>query len=263
TALMAFNEMLVDKKFGAAGNTVLIEQFLRGIELSVFVLSDGENYLVLPEAKDYKRIGEKDTGLNTGGMGAVSPVPFADADFMKKVSDKIIIPTVKGLKAEGIDYTGFIFIGLIKVNGEPYVIEYNARMGDPETEAVIPRIKTDLVEIFKAFGSKKLNEIQLETDELSAATVILVSGGYPEAFEKKKEIKGLKEGGEALVFHAGTTTIEGKVVSDGGRVIAVTGKGQTLSQALETAYKTVGNIQFENMYFRRDIGKDVIIDKIF
>lgn len=259
TAISSFKEMLVDQKFGKASSTVLIEQFLDGIELSVFVLSDGENYVVLPEAKDYKRIGEKDTGPNTGGMGAVSPVPFADATFMEKVTKKVIIPTIDGLKKEGIDYTGFIFIGLIKVKDEPLVIEYNARMGDPETEAVIPRIKTDLVEIFEAFGAKKLNTIALEQEDFSTATIIIVSGGYPEAFEKGKEINGLDTKSEALVFHAGTAiSTSGKIVSNGGRVIAVTGKGKSLEEALAVANLGAEKISFEKSYYRRDIGKDVI-----
>jgi phosphoribosylamine--glycine ligase len=259
TAISTFKEMIVDQKFGEASSTVLIEQFLDGIELSVFVLSDGEHYVILPEAKDYKRIGEKDTGPNTGGMGAVSPVPFADKVFMDKVKERIIIPTVNGLRAEGIDYTGFIFIGLIKVKEEPLVIEYNARMGDPETEAVIPRIKNDLVGIFEAFGSKKLDSIQIEQDQQAAATIILVSGGYPDSFEKGKEITGLDNNSSALIFHAGTiTSPAGKVVSNGGRVIAVTGKGDTLIQALAVANETAQDIHFEKSYYRTDIGKDVI-----
>ena len=250
--------MLVDSKFGAASQTVVIEEFLEGIELSCFVLTDGESYKILPMAKDYKRIGEGDTGLNTGGMGAVSPVPFVDEKFYKKVEDKIVKPTVEGLKKDNIPYVGFIFIGLIKVDGdEPKVIEYNVRMGDPETEVVIPRIKNDLVEVFQAVADKTLDAINLEIDERSATTVIAVSGGYPEAYEKGKEITGLASIQDSIVFHAGTKKLEGKVLSNGGRVLAVTSYGKEFKDAVETSYSSLKKLGFEGMYYRTDIGFDL------
>jgi phosphoribosylamine--glycine ligase len=250
--------MLVYSKFGEASKTVVIEEFLDGIELSCFVLTDGENYKVLPMAKDYKRIGEGDTGLNTGGMGAVSPVPFVDETFYKKVEDEIVKPTIEGLKKDDIPYVGFIFIGLIKVAGDkPKVIEYNVRMGDPETEVVIPRIKNDLVEIFRAVADKTLDKVDLEIDERAATTVIAVSGGYPEAYEKGKEICGIDETDESIVFHAGTKEIDGKVVSNGGRVLAVTSFGTDFKDALKTSYSSLKKIRFDGIYYRNDIGYDL------
>jgi len=250
--------MLVDSKFGDASRTVVIEEFLDGIELSCFVLTDGEHYKILPMAKDYKRIGEGDTGLNTGGMGAISPVPFVDESFYKKIEQRIVKPTVEGLKKDGIPYVGFIFIGLIKVNNdEPKVIEYNVRMGDPETEVVFPRIKNDLVELFQAVAEKRLHKIQLEIDERSAATVIAVSGGYPEAYEKGKEIIGLEAVGDSMVFHAGTQVSNEKTVSSGGRVLAITSFGHTFTDALKTSYSSLEKICFEGIYYRKDIGFDL------
>jgi len=251
--------MLKNQKFGEASAKVVIEEFLDGIELSVFVLTDGKNYKILPTAKDYKRIGEGDTGLNTGGMGAISPVPFADAELMQKIEERIVKPTVNGLTEENIDYKGFIFIGLIKVGKEPYVIEYNVRMGDPETEVVLPRIKSDLVEVLAKTAEGKLNEVDLEIDERAATTVMMVSGGYPEAYEKAKEITGIENVNveDALVFHAGTTLKDGKVVTNGGRVIAVTAFGEDYKQALKKSYQNVEKLQFDKMYFRKDLGFDL------
>ena len=250
-------KMVTHKKFGEASSKVVIEEFLDGIELSVFVLTDGENYVTLPTAKDYKRIGEGDTGLNTGGMGAISPVPFADAAFMEKVENRIIKPTVEGIKKENITYKGFIFIGLIKVGEEPYVIEYNVRMGDPETEAVLPRLKSDLLEVFKKVGEGRLNEVRLEVDDRSAVTVMLVSGGYPEAYEKGKQITGIDAVEDSLVFHAGTKEENGKVVTNGGRVIAITSFGQDYREALKKSYQNAGKLHFDRMYFRKDLGFDL------
>lgn len=252
--------MLLESKFGEASAKVVIEEFLDGIELSVFVLSDGKNYKILPTAKDYKRIGEGDTGLNTGGMGAVSPVPFADEEFMKKVEERIAGPTVEGLAKENIDYKGFIFLGLIKVNNEPYVIEYNVRMGDPETEAVFPRIKTDMVDLLEATFKGNLNEITLETDPRAAVTVMLVSGGYPEDYEKGKEISGLENMEQSFVYHAGTKMKDGKIVTNGGRVLAVTSLADNFQTAMKKSYQSIENLSFDRMYFRSDIGLDLLKD---
>ena len=250
-------EMLTHEKFGAASTKVVIEEFLDGIEMSSFVLTDGENYVILPNAKDYKRIGEGDKGLNTGGMGAISPVPFADEVFLSKVESRVIKPTIEGLKKDKIPYVGFIFIGLIKVNNEPFVIEYNVRMGDPETEVVIPRIKSDLLDLFIATVEKKLDTFNLQIDERTATTVMLVAGGYPEKYEKGKEILGLDTVKESIVFHAGTSVKEGKVVTSGGRVIAITSFGKTMQQALKLSYLNIDKICFDKMNFRKDIGFDL------
>ena len=249
--------MLVHAKFGNASAKVVIEEFLDGIELSCFVLTDGQHFKVLPTAKDYKRIGEGDTGLNTGGMGAVSPVPFADIVLLEKIKTRIVKPTVEGLQKDGIEYIGFVFIGLIIVKGEPIVIEYNVRMGDPETEVVVPRIKSDLVELFQAVADGKLNEVSLEIDERSATTVMIVSGGYPEEYEKGKEISGLDKVEGSLVFHAGTKLENGKVVTNGGRVLAVTSFGNDFQEAIKKSYQNIDKLHFDKMYFRKDIGFDL------
>lgn len=256
-AKQELSNMLLDEKFGSASAKVVIEEFLDGIELSCFVLTDGKNYKILPTAKDYKRIGEGDKGLNTGGMGAVSPVPFADEILMQKIEDRIVKPTIQGLQNDNIEYKGFVFIGLIKVNNEPYVIEYNVRMGDPETEVVIPRLKTDLVELFLALNNQELDKISLEIDPKSAVTVMVVSGGYPEDYEKGKEISGIEKIEDSIVFHAGTKEENGKVLTNGGRVIAVTSFGNDFKEALKTSYKNIDKLHFEKMYFRRDIGFDL------
>lgn len=250
--------MLVHSKFGQASSKVVIEEFLDGIELSCFVLTDGKNYKILPTAKDYKRIGEGDTGLNTGGMGAVSPVPFADAQLLEKIENRIVKPTIDGLQIDGIEYKGFVFIGLINVKGEPMVIEYNVRMGDPETEVVIPRLKSDLVELFQAVANQKLNEVLLEIDERSAATIMVVSGGYPEDYEKGKQISGIENIENSLVFHAGTKLENEKVVTNGGRVIAVTSFGNDFQEATKKSYQNIEKLHFDKMYFRKDIGLDLL-----
>jgi phosphoribosylamine---glycine ligase len=250
-------EMLLDEKFGTASSKVVIEEFLKGIELSVFVLTDGNSFHILPDAKDYKRIGENDAGNNTGGMGAISPVPFADKIFMEKVKQQIIIPTIEGLKKENLDYRGFIFVGLMNCQGDPKVIEYNVRMGDPETEVVIPRIKSDLVELLYAVANQTLHQTKIEFDERAAATVMLVSGGYPDKYEKGKVITGLGNVTESMVFHAGTKQEGNTIVSNGGRVLSVTSYGNSLKDAVTTSYKSIANIDFDKKYFRRDIGKDV------
>ena len=250
-------EMLSNSKFGAASSTVVIEEFLDGIELSVFVLTDGKNYKILPTAKDYKRIGEGDTGLNTGGMGAISPVPFADGILMKKIEERIVIPTISGLKKENIDYKGFVFIGLINVNDEPFVIEYNVRMGDPETEVVLPRIKSDLVDLFEATFHQELDKTFIEIDERAATTVMLVSGGYPEAYEKGKLILGIENVQDSIVFHAGTTIKNNKIVTNGGRVLAITSMDLDYKKALEKSYQNIEKLNFDAMNYRKDIGYDL------
>ncbi|WP_215226293.1 phosphoribosylamine--glycine ligase [Echinicola shivajiensis] len=256
----SFKEMLLESKFGAASDMVVIEEFLTGIELSVFVATDGKSYKILPEAKDYKRIGEKDTGLNTGGMGAVSPVPFADDAFMQKVEEKVIKPTIAGLEKENIDYKGFIFIGLMNTNGEPNVIEYNVRMGDPETQAVLPRIKSDFVDLLYAIGTGKLAEYELALEDFTATTVVMVAGGYPGSYPKGDKISGLEiENGHSITFHAGTTNNEeGDVVTNGGRVMGITGKGNSVEEALSNAYSRVNEITWKDVYFRKDIGQDIL-----
>jgi len=250
--------MLMHQKFGTASEKVVIEEFLDGIELSCFVLTDGKNYKILPTAKDYKRIGEGDTGLNTGGMGAVSPVPFANDILLEKIETRIVKPTIKGLQKDGIEYKGFIFIGLINVKNEPIVIEYNVRMGDPETEVVIPRLKTDLVELFEAVGNQTLNEVSLEIDQKSATTIMVVSGGYPEDYDKGFEIFGLENVESSIVFHAGTKVENGKVVTNGGRVIAVTSFGESFPEAIKKSYQNIDKLHFDKMYFRKDIGFDLL-----
>jgi phosphoribosylamine--glycine ligase len=250
--------MLVHEKFGAASSKVVIEEFLDGIELSCFVLTDGKSYKILPTAKDYKRIGEGDTGLNTGGMGAVSPVPYVDAVLMEKIETRIVKPTIEGFQKDGIEYKGFVFIGLINVNNEPIVIEYNVRMGDPETEVVVPRLKSDLVELFLAVANEKLGEFTLEVDPRSATTIMVVSGGYPEDFEKGKVITGLENITDSIVFHAGTKLENNTVVSNGGRVLTVTSYGDDFQQAIKKSYQNIDKLNFDKMYFRKDIGFDLL-----
>jgi phosphoribosylamine--glycine ligase len=257
TAKTELREMLLESKFGAASNKVVIEEFLAGIELSCFVLTDGSSYLTLPMAKDYKRIGEGDTGLNTGGMGAISPVPFLTDDFREKIETQIVKPTIEGLKKDNLPYKGFVFIGLIKVGNEPKVIEYNVRMGDPETEVVIPRIKNDFLAILQAVDEGRLDEIDLEIDPSVAATVVTVSGGYPEAYEKGKRITGLAHQGDKMIFHAGTKQEGDDIITAGGRVLAVTSFGKDHQEAVEASYKIISKINFEGINYRKDIGFDL------
>ena len=249
--------MLVDKKFGAASNTVVVEEFLEGIELSVFVLTDGETYKILPTAKDYKRIGEGDTGLNTGGMGAISPVPFADRFYLEKIEREIIKPTIKGIRQENITYKGFIFFGLIDVNGQPKVIEYNVRMGDPETEVVIPRITSDLLNLFKGIDDGTFSEKDLHVSKQKAATVMLVSKGYPESYSKGFEITCKKDIKNSMLFHAGTTLKDNRIITNGGRVLAVTSLSETIQNAVESSYENIKNIDFTGKKYRKDIGFDL------
>ncbi len=251
-------EMVSNQKFGDASSTVVIEEFLKGIELSVFVLTDGKNYKILPSAKDYKRIGEGDAGLNTGGMGAISPVPFADEAFLHKVEELVVKPTIAGLQKDGIDYRGFIFIGLMNDNGNPSVVEYNVRMGDPETEVVLPRIESDLFELFEGVANQTLNEKSFSVSDKVATTVMLVAGGYPEAYQKNNEITGFDTVDESIVFHAGTTIKENKVVTNGGRVMAITSFGDTIEEALAKSYRSIDKIHFDKMNYRKDIGFDLL-----
>lgn len=257
TAKKELSNMLLEQKFGEASSKVVIEEFLSGIELSCFVLTDGNDYVTLPMAKDYKRIGEGDTGLNTGGMGAISPVPFADEKFYHAIQDKIVKPTMEGLKKDNIPYVGFVFIGLIRVGNDPFVIEYNVRMGDPETQVVLPRIKNDLAALLYATANQKLAEVDLVCDDQSATTVVAVSGGYPEAYQKGKKIDGLSSKAESTVFHAGTILDQGNVLTNGGRVLAVTSLGADHTKALQKSYETLQDISFEGMYYRKDIGFDL------
>ena len=254
-AVSEFELMIQRSKFGDAGKRVVVEEFLNGIELSVFVLTDGVNYVLLPEAKDYKRVGEKDTGLNTGGMGAVSPVPFAEEAFMQKVVTRIIEPTVKGLQNDGLDYKGFVFVGLMKVGDEPFVIEYNCRMGDPETEVIIPRIKNDLVELLTATAKQQLQNIKIEKDERFATTIVAVSGGYPDDYQKGFQITGLNTKiDDTLIFHSGTKQVDDKIVTNGGRIICATALDLDLDEAINKSRDLIESIEFEGKYFRRDIG---------
>lgn len=249
--------LMLDGKFGKAGNQVVIEEFLKGIELSVFALTDGKDYKILGSAKDYKRIGEGDTGLNTGGMGAVSPVPFADEEFNRKVEDRVVRPTIEGFRKEGIDYKGFVFFGLMNIGGDPYVIEYNVRMGDPETEVVLPRLKTDILSLFEAMDKGELKQAAFDLDSRFCTTVMLVSQGYPGDYEKGKVITGLEQVEGSIVFHAGTKSADGKVLTNGGRVLAVSSYGDTMKEALAQSYKNVAKIHFDGVNFRRDIGFDL------
>jgi phosphoribosylamine--glycine ligase len=261
-AVAEFELMLQGHKFGEAGNKVVVEEFLTGIELSVFVLTDGRHYLTLPSAKDYKRVGEGDKGPNTGGMGAVSPVPFADAVFMDKITQRIIIPTINGLSAEKIDYKGFVFIGVIKVGDDPYVIEYNCRMGDPETEVVMPRLKNDLVELFTAVAEQRLNELEVKTDPRTACTVVAVSGGYPGSYEKGLPITGLDQPltADTLIFHAGTRTEnnDNAILTNGGRVLCVTSFAETVYEAVDKSRDVLEKIDYDGIYYRRDIGYEFL-----
>lgn len=255
-AIDSLKEML-GGMFGTASSTVVIEEFLSGVECSVFVLTDGTHYKILPEAKDYKRIGEGDTGLNTGGMGAVSPVPFATPEFMKKVEERMIIPTINGLNQEGIPYKGFVFLGLMNCGGDPYLIEYNVRMGDPETEAVLMRINTDLADLFQGVAEGNLHEREMEIDARTAVTVMVVAGGYPGDYEKGKPISGLDSVVGSIVFHAGTRASGGEIVSNGGRVLAVSSVGKNMEEALKISYQNAGKIYFDGLYYRKDLGFDL------
>jgi phosphoribosylamine---glycine ligase len=259
-AVAEFELMLQGHKFGEAGNKVVVEEFLTGIELSVFVLTDGRHFLTLPPAKDYKRVGEGDKGPNTGGMGAVSPVPFADTAFMDKITQRIIIPTIKGLSAEKIDYKGFVFIGVIKVGEDPYVIEYNCRMGDPETEVVMPRLKNDLVELFTAVAEQRLNEWEIETDPRTACTIVAVSGGYPGSYEKGLPITGLDQPltADSLIFHAGTRAENNAILTNGGRVLCVTSFAETVYEAVDKSRDVLEKIDYDGIYYRRDIGYEFL-----
>lgn len=258
-AVETLKTMLLEKQFGAASSRVVIEEYLNGIELSVFVLTDGVHYKILPEAKDYKRIGEYDSGLNTGGMGSISPVPFADAAFLGKVEERIIKPTIEGLAKEKIDYRGFIFIGLMNVKGDPYVIEYNVRMGDPETEVVAPRIQSDLAELLFAAATGSLDQATLEIDQRTAAAIVMVAGGYPGLYQKGKVVTGVENVKQSIVFHAGSRKNDGgEIVTDGGRVLAVTSLAENLEEALKLSYQSAGMIQWQDVYYRRDIGKDLL-----
>lgn len=249
--------LMLDGKFGKAGYQVVIEEFLKGIELSVFALTDGKDYKILGSAKDYKRIGEGDTGLNTGGMGAVSPVPFADEEFNRKVEERIVRPTIEGFRKEGIDYKGFVFFGLMNIGGDPYVIEYNVRMGDPETEVVLPRLKTDILSLFEAMDKGELKQAAFDLDSRFCTTVMLVSQGYPGDYEKGKVITGLEQVEDSIVFHAGTKSADGEVLTNGGRILAVSSYGDTMKEALAQSYKNVAKIHFDGVNFRRDIGFDL------
>jgi len=255
-----FKQMLLNQKFGEASSKVVVEEFLEGIELSVFVVTDGTSYKILPAAKDYKRIGDYDTGLNTGGMGAVSPVPFANDTFMSKVEKQVVQPTITGLKNEGIKYKGFLFIGLMNVNGEPKVIEYNVRMGDPETQAVLPRIKSDFLNMLYSIGTITLSQYNLEIDNIATTTIVMVAGGYPEGYQKGKSITGLDLAADtsAKVFHAGTVYKDSEVQTNGGRVLGITGMGKTIQESIDNAYSTANRITWEDAYFRKDIGQDIL-----
>jgi phosphoribosylamine--glycine ligase len=258
TAKLELKTMLIESKFGIASSKVVIEEFLNGIELSVFVLTDGKSYKILPAAKDYKRIGEGDTGLNTGGMGAVSPVPFADATFIKKVEEKIVKPTISGLLKDGIDYRGFIFIGLMNCEGEPYVIEYNCRMGDPETEVVVPRVQSDLLDLLLGVAQQTLHEKTYETINEVATTIVMVSGGYPSDFEKGKTIRAIDTVKESIVFHSGTKQVADEIVTSGGRVLAITSFGKTIKEAVNKSLAAADKIKYDAKYYRRDIGLDLM-----